>query len=161
MSRHRKGSLNTHGLRIEVGKHAGVLYTQLPVGYLRYMVNVRHRFQHIARAELERRGMLAELPKIDVTGHAVDRASECALELWQLDRNPGEGLHAWLARIGLAALQGQPCGPGRYVWGPLILAFELANTWPVLKTVIYSPRAAGVPRRDHPEHPSHSEETAP
>ena len=32
-----KPALNTHGVRIQTGVHAGQLYTRLPIAYLRHM----------------------------------------------------------------------------------------------------------------------------
>lgn len=150
-------TVNTHGLRIEVGKHAGEPYTRLPINYLRWMVQVGHSGAIIAQAELDRRGTVN--PDLDVSGHAVDRASQAALEIWQATRNGDEGLHAWLCRIATQALKGEPCKPDRYVWGPLVLVFELSTAWPVLKTVMYSPRAAGVPKATDPDHPGHKPAT--
>lgn len=140
-------AINTHGLRIETGKHAGELYTRLPVSYLRWMVNVRHQCDDVAQAELDRRG--TQNPDLDVSGHAVDRLSLDALWLWRADAAKGEGINAWLHRIAKAALHVEPCAPGKHVWGPLVLVFEEGTSWPVLKTVIYKPRAAGIRKSTH------------
>lgn len=48
--------MNTHGLKISFGKHEGELFTRLPIGYLRWMINERTREWEIAQAEFERRG---------------------------------------------------------------------------------------------------------
>ena len=139
--------MNTHGLRIEVGKHAGELYTRLPVNYLRWMVNVRHAGAPIAQAELDRRG--TSNPLLDITGHAIDRATQGqCLDVYLATRDRGEGLHAWLLRITEAAMASdhEPAKPGKYVWPPLVLVVETTLAWPVLKTVMYSPKACKLPR---------------
>lgn len=133
-------ALDTHDLTIDVGKHAGERFTRLPVSYLRWMVSVRHAMAHIAQAELDRRGTVT--PDLDVSGHAVDRASQCALPCWQSTREGDEGLHAWLCRIAAEALKNPPRRPGEWTWGPLLLKFDTDTVWPVLKTVIYCPRKA-------------------
>lgn len=154
--------MNTHGLTIPCGKFAGELYTRLTVSYLRWMVSSRHQYAATAQAELDRRGTLN--PTLDVSGHAVDRAScSYALEIWKATRLPDEGLHSWLHRIaGIALLHVEPRREGVYVWGPLELVFETSLVWPVLKTVVYNPRLAGVPRAStSPDHPRHRLEATP
>ncbi len=135
-------AINTHHLVIPCGKHAGQPYTRLPVSYLRWMVSASHEFAPIAQAELDRRGTVN--PSLDVSGHAIDRLSMSpGLELWKTTRKPDEGISAWLNRIAAESLHVEPLSPGRYSWGPLVLCFDLDLAWPVLKTVIYNPRAAG------------------
>lgn len=146
-------SINTHHLTIATGKHAGELYTRLPVGYLRWMINVGHSEAPTAQAELDRRGTI--MPTLDVSAHAIDRASLQALDIWQATRKPDEGIAAWVHRIASEALHVEPRAPGRYVWGPLELAIETDLAWPIVKTLIYNPRAAGVPSARNPDHPGH------
>lgn len=128
-------AINTHGMICEFGKHKGTPYTRLPVSYLLWMVNVKHSKQEIAQAELDRRGTVA--PDLDLSGHAIDRASLRCLNIWQSTRQKGEGLHAWLARVGREALDAAPPDKdGRCFYMGMKLAFEMDGAWPVLKTVM-------------------------
>lgn len=160
-----KPALNTHNVRIETGKHAGELYTRLPVSYLRWMVSVHHGSAALAQAELDRRG--TQNPTMDISGHALDRLSVHALHVYQADSTHGEGIHSWLLRVATEAFHGKPIEPGRYAWGPLILCIDETTAWPVVKTVLYRPRANGKrngkhPPADHPEdHPMENDTTAP
>ena len=128
-------TINTHGMTVDFGKHKGTLYTRLPVSYLLWMVGVGHSSKHIAQAELDRRGTV--LPELDVSGHAIDRASLSCRKIWHETRKQDEGLHAWLCRIaaeGLAA--GEPDEEGRVFTHGMKLVFEMDGEWPVLKTVM-------------------------
>jgi len=160
-----KPALNTHNVRIESGKHAGELYTRLPVSYLRWMVSVHHGSAALAQAELDRRG--TQNPTMDISGHAMDRLSVHALHVYQADCTHGEGIHSWLLRVATEAFHGNPIEPGRYAWGPLILCIDETTAWPVVKTVLYRPRANGKrngkhPPADHPEdHPMEEQAPAP
>ena len=44
------------------------------------------------------------MPYIDISDHAVDRASQCCLDLWEETALPGEGLLTWLRRAAREAL---------------------------------------------------------
>ena len=126
--------MDTHGLTINNGKHAGTLYTRLPVSYLKWMVNVNHSQCEIAKAELKRRGTVT--PDLDISGHAIDRASLHCRKIWHEDRVLDEGLHAWLVRIATEALEANETKNGKYLWKGMKLAFEQDGNWPVLKTVM-------------------------
>lgn len=107
--------IDTHKARVQFGKHAGEFVTRLPVGYLRWGVTAsvdkpvqlqdgtEVPFHEVAQAEIERRG--ERMDGIEVSGHAVDRASQRFLGVWEQHREPGEGLYAWLQRISLEALE--------------------------------------------------------
>lgn len=130
--------INTHGMVCDFGKHSGELYTRMPVGYLTWMVGANHSRAHIAAAELKRRG--TTVPDLDVTGHAIDRASFCALRTWKDDRKKDEGLNSWLVRLCKEALEKTPeddrkSGMKIHHKG-LKLAFDFEGRWPVLKTVM-------------------------
>lgn len=137
--------MDTHGLRINFGRHNGTLYTQVPVSYLKWMVQCHHRQAAIAQAELDRRG--THTPDLDVSGHALDRASQQCLDIWRRTRkshypyHPHEGLHAWLCRMAAEALEADRPDPrGGYLHQGMRFVFE-PGAWPVLKTVM---RVAGV-----------------
>ncbi len=127
--------INTHHLICEFGKHKGERFTRLPASYLKWMVNINHSQADIAQAELKRRGTVT--PDLDISGHAIDRASLHCRKLWHQTRQENEGIHAWLVRISSEALmQGKRDEKGRYQWKELRLIFEMDGQWPVLKTVI-------------------------
>lgn len=127
--------MNTHGLVCDFGRHRGTPYTRLPVSYLKWMVNSHHSRAEIAAAELARRGTVT--PDLDVSGHAVDRASLSCLDVWEATRRDGEGLHAWLCRVAAEALaEGDADAQGRLRHRGLKFVFERDGAWPVLKTVV-------------------------
>jgi len=131
------GAPQTHGWTMPNGRHKGVLITRVPVNYLKWMVNAGHQHADHARAELDRRGTVT--PEIDISGHAIDRASLLCRWCWHETSNEGEGLHAWLVRVAQEALeQGEthPDHPERRAWIGLSFRFELDGVWPVLKTVL-------------------------
>lgn len=119
------------------GRHKGELITRVPVHYLKWMVNVRHSCADKASAELGRRGTVT--PDLEVSGHAIDRASLLCRRYWHETANEGEGLHAWLVRVSQEALdKGEPWpdDPDRRRWKGLRFQFEMDGVWPVLKTVL-------------------------
>lgn len=130
--------IDTHGMVIDFGKHTGTLYTRVPVGYLFWMVNNGHSRKDIAAAEIVRRGSV--MPRCDISGHAIDRASLNCWDIWRATCNredPGEGFHAWLVRMTEEAiLIGKTDDNGRYIYNRMKLVIENGEHWPVLKTVI-------------------------
>ncbi len=127
-------SINTHNLIVEFGKHKGTLWTRLPVSYLKWLANQAGPNAGIAKAELERRGTVT--PELDISGHAIDRASLNCLDIYRKTREPEEGLHAWLIRMCTEARQGQPDRKGRFRINGMLLAFQADGSWPVLVTVM-------------------------
>ena len=126
---------DTHGFIMPNGKHAGVAITRVPVSYLKWMVNVGHQLAELARAELDRRGTVT--PELEVSGHAIDRASLLLRAAWHETRGEDEGLHAWLLRtFGAALKEGERVEATRVEWRGLSFRFELDGAWPVLKTVL-------------------------
>lgn len=131
--------INTHGMVIDFGRHRGMLWTRVPVSYLRWLVNSAPEKADIARAELEHRGTTT--PTMEITGHAIDRASQQLLTMWQDDcghRGPTIGLHAWLLiQAGFAREEGKQDDQGRHHYRGVVWVFqEDTEEWPVLKTVM-------------------------
>lgn len=127
--------MNTHHYRIKLGRHRGELITRVPVDYLKWMANTpTHAERAYAQAELARRGTVT--PEFEVSGHAVDRASQSCLSIWKQTRREGEGLHAWLCRVGSEALTGKQKKGGKFAHMGMLFAFAQDGTWPVLKTVM-------------------------
>lgn len=128
-------SIDTHGLVCDFGKHNGTPYTRLPVSYLFWMVNCNHSRKEIAQAELDRRGTV--LPDVDVSGHAIDRASLNCRKTWHETKQEGEGIYSWLCRVSKEALDNADVDDkGRYHHLGMKFAFGEDTTYPVLKTVM-------------------------
>lgn len=126
--------INTHNLKCDFGRHSGTLYTRMPVSYLRWMVNADHSRKEIAESELERRG--TTMPEMEISGHAIDRASLCCRRTWHETREKDEGLHAWLLRIGKEALVKGMDDDGRCFHMGMKIVFEKNEIWPTMKTVM-------------------------
>lgn len=126
--------MNTHDLICDFGRHKGARYTRLPVNYLKWMVNAEHQHANIAKAELERRG--TPTPELDVSGHALDRASVDCLDIYRKTRNDNEGIYSWLCRVSVSALEMPMDSKGNYRYYGMVFAFERDVCWPVLKTVM-------------------------
>jgi hypothetical protein len=60
-------------------------------------------WKDMARAEFERRG--DTMPKIELSGHAIDNASLRVRKIWHETRGEDEGLWSWLQRVTLEALE--------------------------------------------------------
>lgn len=127
---------DTHNMICDFGKHNGERYTRIPVSYLKWMVNSNHSRAHIAQAELDRRGTVT--PDMEISGHAIDRASLNCLDIWRSSRNKDEGISAWLIRMSAEALKTEPDKKGRFHFNNMLFAFEREGVWPVLKTVMRS-----------------------
>lgn len=107
--------MNTHNAHVRFGKFDGQLLTRVPVSYLRWAVSSlcsgpvelstgQHAPMHeAAKAEMVRRG--ERLQGIDVSHHAIDRASLYFIPMFRLEHEPNEGIASWLARRALAAWQ--------------------------------------------------------
>jgi uncharacterized protein (DUF3820 family) len=130
-----------HQYVMQNGKHKGKRIVNVPVGYLMWMVNDGHSAAAWAEAELKRRGSV--LPEIDISGHAIDRASLLCRKIWHLTRGPDEGLHAWLVRMSLEALQrGTRRGEHKILYNGMKFVIKTDHRWPVLLTVM--------PKKDKP-----------
>ena len=125
--------------RMKYGRHKGALLSRVPVAYLRYVVRNRLAQADEAQTELDRRGAIQ--PHLDVSGHAIDRASTRLLDQYRATRHEGEGMYAWLMRLASAALNsGTPCN-GKIHHKGLIFAFDCDGEWPVLKSIMPNEKA--------------------
>ncbi len=127
--------MNTHGLKIDFGKHKGELFTRLPVSYLRWMVNERTKQWDVAKAEFERRG--DTMPKVKLSGHAIDNASLRVLHIWRQDENPDEGFYSWLSRMTLEAIEhGEHTDQGVVKYHDMKFVIAQGEEFPSLKTIM-------------------------
>lgn len=124
-----------HDFVMDFGVHKGKRLVHVPVGYLLWMVNNKTNHAALADRELARRGSVK--PSLDVSGHAIDRASLLCRRLWHEDRlKTGRGLHAWLCAVAAEALtQGEQLPDGKRAWKGMKFTFEHGAAWPVLVTV--------------------------
>jgi len=128
-------AIDTHGFRLPTGRHAGELITRVPISYLKWMVRERHSCADHAQAELDRRGVRID-SKLEISGHAVDSASLRCRKLWHDSALSGEGLHAWLIRMGEAAIAMGTLKGDKVAYGGMLFVFEGTGEWPLLKTVM-------------------------
>lgn len=127
--------MNTHGLRIDFGKHRGELFTRLPVSYLRWMINEKAPQWEVAKAEFERRG--DTMPKVELSGHAIDNASLRVRKIWHETRGQDEGLYSWLQRMTLEAREkGEVLESGKIKYKGMKFAIAEGAEFPILKTIM-------------------------
>ena len=130
-------AINTHNVVITFGKHKGERWTRVPVSYLKWILNEMSPSQEAykyAEAELARRG--DTMPsEVDISNHAIDKASLRVRKCWHHDRGRDEGLYSWLARI-CAEAQELSAGQERIKHKGCVLVFEYGNFYPTLKTVM-------------------------
>ena len=128
--------INTHRIICDFGKHKGIPYTRIPVSYLKWMVcetKLPQTRRFIAQAELDRRGTVT--PTMDISGHAIDRAST---KLWQMFLSRPDkdtGIYTWLEGLARDALSnGVGDGEAR-TYNGITFIFQMDCEWPVLKSV--------------------------
>lgn len=132
---------DTHNKTIEFGKHKGERWTRLPISYLKWMMNEMPKDSEswaLADSELERRGDTMPT-EVEISNHAIDKASLRVRKQWHQDRGLDEGLYSWLVRIASEALelknkQGEQNERMNYKGCKLI--FTYGNFYPTLKTVM-------------------------
>lgn len=126
--------MNTENIRMDNGRHKGELLTRVPVGYLKWMVNAKHKQSSLAKAELERRGTVT--PELELSGHAIDRFSQRCMNVWRAERDGEEGLNAFMLRVCGEALQMGVDEEGCVVHLEMKFVFGVDGVWPVLKSIM-------------------------
>lgn len=133
--------LNTHNEVISFGKHKGELWTRLPISYLKWMLNEMPSDSlnyQMAESELNRRG--DTMPReVEISNHAIDKASLRVRKAWHSDRGQDEGLYSWLVRISTEALElknKENEQNERMKYKGCVLVFTYGNFFPTLKTVM-------------------------
>ncbi len=128
--------INTHNMVVDFGKHKGELWTRLPISYLKWLVNETDNYKELAQAELDRRGVILE-PEMELSGHAIDRASIYCLGWWEHSRlSKNEGIHAWLYRVASEALEKGEKEDGKVYYNGLKFIFKFGAVFPILKTIM-------------------------
>lgn len=133
-------SINTHNLIVDFGKHKGERWTRLPLSYLKWLINENTQWKNIAISEMERRGTsMDDMKNLEISGHAIDRASIFCAKIWKQTRKREEGIHAWLFRMATLALtDGKTSGADadvRHYIG-IKWVFSFGEIYPTLKTVM-------------------------
>lgn len=127
--------INPHGQKIDYGKHKGELFTRLPRGYLVWMINEKAPMWEVAKAEFERRG--DTMPKVELSGHAIDNASLRVRKIWHQSRGKDEGLYSWLQRMTLEAIEkGVYVEDGKIEHMGVKWVIAQGEEFPTLKTVM-------------------------
>lgn len=130
--------MNTHGLIVDFGKFKGQRWTRLPISYLKWLINIGSQYASIAQYEMTRR-VITTLDQMDISGHAVDRASMFCSKQWRETREKSEGLHSWIYRKACAALKdGKITGTeseGRIYEGMKFI-FKFGSVSPTLVTIM-------------------------
>jgi hypothetical protein len=127
--------IDTHKLVVDFGRHKGELWTRMPVPYLKWLINESSKYAPIAQAELKRRG-IALTQDLDVSGHAIDRASQVLIGKWMETRLIEEGLHGWLLRMATAARKDGKKVDAKYLYAGMKFVFAEGDIWPTLTTVM-------------------------
>lgn len=107
--------MNTHDAFVRFGKHQGIRLTRVPVSYLTWAVTNTVTgpvelaggqmvpMHEAAKSEIERRG--ERMQKIEVSLHAIDRASLYFVPKFRLEHGHMEGIVSWLSRLAWEAWQ--------------------------------------------------------
>ena len=130
----KEKEMTTHNLIVKFGKHKGERWTRLPISYLKWLINEETQYSDIAEAELKRRGTILD-HEIDISGHAVDRASINCMNHWRKTRKRNEGLYSWLMRMSKAAIK-QDGKKEKIVYKGVTFVFCYGKLYPTLKTII-------------------------
>lgn len=126
--------IDTHHLICDFGKYEGERWTRIPVSYVKLIANGTSRSAPIARAELKRRGTTT--PEIEVSGHAVDRASQVLIGKWMELRTGNEGIHSWLCRMAFEARKRGKKIEDKYHFAGMRFVFAEGDLYPVLMSVM-------------------------
>jgi len=128
--------MDTHHLVVDFGRFKDQPWTRVPQSYLKYLVNDNSKHAPIALAELKRRG-ISLTQEIEVSGHAIDRASQHLIGKWMETRVQDEGLHAWLCRMSLdARARGRKLDGEKFFHAGMKFIFAECELWPVLVSIM-------------------------
>ena len=124
-----------HDFVMPFGRHRGVRLVHVPVSYLTWMVGNSIQHADLAERELDRRG--TAIPALDISGHAIDRASLLCRHFWHEERvKTGRGIHNWLVKVAQEALdKGKKGDNGKIIYAGMKFTFEMEGKWPVLLTI--------------------------
>lgn len=137
-----------HGRFVNFGKYKGERWTRVPASFLRWCANqLKDPAKSLAILEMKRRGVNEVPTTIEISAHAIDRASLQLLQEWQDTREKDEGLHSWVARMakeGYDYLGIESMSEQQDIYGNqnietqhkgIRMVFVIGEYYPVLKTV--------------------------
>lgn len=91
------------------------------------------------------------MPLVELSGHAIDKASLRCRKIWHQTRKEGEGLWSWLQRMTLEAIeQGAVTGDRIHYKGMKFCVMQ-GDEIPVLKTIMRNKAVAEDPDEYEPE----------
>jgi len=129
--------INTHNLVVNFGRYNGERWTRIPLSYLRWLINEGTQYKDIAKAELERRGSSISPDKsVELSGHAIDKASLRLRRAWHQTAEKNEGLFSWLERVAIEAYKLLSDGQTKITYRKIKFIFMRGEIYPVLKTVM-------------------------
>lgn len=142
--------LKTEGVIMPFGKHKDMLLTRVPRSYLMWLANeakMETKWKDLANAELSRRGTI--MPSLEISGHAIDRASLRCRKIWhetkRVNGDEEEGIYSWLMRVAgearLTPAIKREEGTTAYRHIGMQFIFTEGEEFPVLKTVM--PKRSG------------------
>jgi hypothetical protein len=128
-------AIDTNNLICDFGPYNGQRWTRIPAQYLKKIANTGgHKGEKLALAELKRRGTITA--GVEVSGHAVDRASQVLIGKWMELRTGNEGIHAWLCRMAFEARERGKKVEDKYHFAGMKFVFAEGALYPVLTTVM-------------------------
>ena len=131
--------IDTNNLYVVQGRYKGTLWTRLPRRYLMWVANSpKHQDYYIAISELERRGSNIQKESVELTSHAIDRASLSLYRKYLKDRKEGEGLYSWLYKNTVEADKKNKLRSTEIVHNGITFVFKFGRLMPVLITVYKS-----------------------
>lgn len=124
---------------VNFGKHKGTPWTQIPISYLKWLINEGTGWSGRAYEELHRRGAILE-HDLELSGHAIDRVSTRFWRLYlQTRRTPDdaepEGIYSWLLRMAGQAKDRMKLQDERIEFNGMIFIFKFDQVNPTLVTV--------------------------
>ncbi len=131
--------IDTNNLYIVNGKHKGCLWTRVPRRYLMWVANItNHQDYELAISELERRGSSVDDETVEITAHAIDRASLVLYRKYLKERKDNEGLYSWIYRNVVIADKRNRERRTEVDYNKITFIFKFGRVVPVLVTVYKS-----------------------
>lgn len=123
--------------RWPIGRFKGVAITRTPLKYLQWADrNMEEHLSKKAREEIERRGVPQRT--LEVSDHAIDKASTRFCQIWQAETCMSVGLLTWLSKRAEQALESVPARTDEKMkisHAGIVFVFDLSTTVPFLISV--------------------------
>lgn len=140
--------LSTENIYLDHGKFVRWHIRSVPDFYIKKMINYKNPINQLtgikwykyAEVEIERRGLIIPIASVEMG--AVDKASQCVLDLWQKENEERmkkgkafRGLYTWLVFKTDEAVKKNVKEDGMYILDGMFLIIEKKRKYPVLKSV--------------------------